>query len=124
MRAMVFRERQEKVAFLEAITRVVGRMYNLDSDKAFGYIVGEYAGEVFQETYDINLLRQKMAAIRRAQAKVRAARAMRTNTLTRLDRMGEFYDREYGPDLIPKQKSVQLQTAPTSQLLRSRKDPG
>lgn len=99
---MVFRERHEKVAFVEVLTEVIGRLYNLNIEKAFGHIVGNYAGEVFQETYDATLLKQKMAAIRLAQARVRMTRKTQIGHLTKLDRLGEYYDRKLGPDLIPK----------------------
>ena len=111
MREMVFRERHEKVAYMEALTQIMGRLFNLDADKAFGYIVRTYAGEVFQETYDADLLKRKMGAIRRAQKRVHAVRLERERQLTKLDRLGEYYDREFGPDLIPKPESMKPPTA-------------
>jgi DUF438 domain-containing protein len=129
MREMVFRERHEKVAHLEAFTQILGRLFNLDSDRAFGHIVRVYAGEVFQETYDADLLKQKMDAIRRAQKRIRSVRLERERQLTKLDRLGEYYDREFGPDLIPKKGGLKPPTAKPGttkpvQPMRPIKDPG
>lgn len=121
MREVVFRERHEKVAFLEAITEIIGRVYNTDANKAFGHIVGTYAGEVFQETYDAELLKEKMVAIRRAQERIRRLRLTQERHLMRLDRMGEYYDRTMGPDLIPKPETTQPKTI---QPIHPRKAPG
>ncbi len=106
MREMVFRERQEKVAYLDAITRIVARVFSLDALRVFGGVVAEYAGEVFQETYDVELLRAKVQALREAQLRIRSRREHDKRMLNRLDRMGEFYDRELGLDLkpLPKKK--------------------
>ena len=103
---MVFRERQEKVAYMNALTQIVAQLFNLDVERVFGQIIGRYAGEVFQETYDAELLKEKMEAIRRAQRRVRTMRVEREQQLTRLDRLGEFYDLKFGPDLIPKPEAV------------------
>jgi hypothetical protein len=100
-REMVFRERQEKVAHVSALGRMVARVFNVDAEKAFGAIISDYASEVFQETYDADLLREKIAAIRSAQERVRNRRLHDLKMISRLDRMGEFYDKEYGPDLLP-----------------------
>lgn len=102
MREVVFRERHEKVTFLESITEILGRLYNLDVSKVFGHIIGNYASEVFQETYDADLLKEKMAAIRHAQERLQKLRTTQERHLGRLDRMGEYYDRTMGTDLIPK----------------------
>ena len=124
MREMIFRERQEKVAFLDALTQIISRMYNLDVHKAFGHIVGNYAGEVFQETYDADLLKQKIEAIRRAQKRIQATRATQERHLTRLDRLGEYYDLKLGPDLIPGPDIIRPKTAKALQPIRPRKVPG
>jgi hypothetical protein len=92
MREMVFRERQERVAHLDAVGKMIARLYNVDADKAFGAIVGEYAAEVFQETYDVDLLKRKIALRRQAQARVRARRQQDENLIRRLERMGEYGD--------------------------------
>ena len=94
MREMVFRERQERVAHLEAVAKMIARVYNVDNAKAFGAIIAEYAGEVFQETYDADLLKKKIALRRAAQARIRAKRQRDLDLLKRLDRMGEFYDKQ------------------------------
>lgn len=93
MREMVFRERSERVAHMEAIGKMISRMYNIDSDKAFGGIVAEYASEVFQESYDPELLKYKIRERKRAQAKVKAKRERDESLIKRLDKMGEFYDK-------------------------------
>lgn len=106
MREMVFRERREKVAHVEAFAKIAARMYGLDVDRAFGDIVANYAGEVFQEAYDVDLMRKKIGALREAQARIRHRRAEDVRQINRLDRMGEYYDREFGTDLkpVPKKK--------------------
>ncbi len=124
MREVVFRERHEKVMFLESITEILGRLYNLDSGKAFGHIVGNYASEVFQETYDADLLKEKMAAIRRAQERLRRLRDARKHHLSRLDRMGEYYDRTMGTNLIPQIDLSRPEGVKIIRPIRPRKDPG
>jgi hypothetical protein len=93
MREMVFRERTEKVAFIDAVGKMVARVFNVDADKAFSGIIAEYASEVFQESYDADLLRRKIAARRVAWARVRAKRRANEDLIKRLDRMGEYYDK-------------------------------
>jgi hypothetical protein len=92
MREMVFRERQERVAHVEAIAKMIARVFNVNEANAFGGILMEYAGEVFQETYDAELLKRKIAIRRAAQARIRAKRQRDLDLIKRLDRMGEFYD--------------------------------
>jgi len=99
MREMIFRERQEKVAQIQAIARIVAQILGLDAERVFGGVVSDYASEVFQETYDPELLRRKIAAIRVAQTRVRQRKEHDLNQLTRLDKMGDFYDREFGRDV-------------------------
>ncbi len=94
MREMVFRERQEKVAHLDAIGKMIARMFGMDADKMFGHIVNEYASEVFQETYDADLLRRRVAQRRAAQARVRARKQRDLDLIKRLDKMGEYYDQQ------------------------------
>lgn len=108
MREMVFRERQEKLAHVEIFAKMAGRILNVDTDKAFGGILAEYAAELFQETYDANLLKQKIDTIRDAQTRIRRKREHDLSMISRLDRMGEFYDEEYGPDLMPKARTTQV----------------
>ena len=98
MREMVFRERQERVAHVDAIGKMIARVFNTDADKAFGAIISEYASEVFQETYDADLLRRKVALRREAQARVRNKRRRDEELIKRLDRMGDFYDRQKPKD--------------------------
>jgi hypothetical protein len=104
MREVVFRERREKVAHVEVIAKVVGRLFNLDTERVFGGIMAEYAGEVFQEDYDVDLLREKIHVLREAQARIKRRRSEDQRQLSRLDRLGEFYDREFGADLKPIKK--------------------
>ena len=101
MREMVFRERREKVAHLEAIGRMISRVLGADETKAFGHIVATYTEEVFQETYDADLMALKARELRAAQERIRAKRQRDKNMISRLDKMGEFYDKEFGDDLKP-----------------------
>lgn len=94
MREMVFRERQERVAHMDAIAKMIARVFGTDSDKAFGGIVSDYAIEVFQATYDADLLREKIAVRRATQARVRARRKRDEAMIQRLERMGEFADQQ------------------------------
>lgn len=104
MREMVFRERQERVAHVDTIAKIVARVFNVDAEKLFGSILNEYAGEVFQETYDIDLLRQKIGIRRAAQARVRARRKRDEELIKRLDRMGEWADQQFEKENAKKNK--------------------
>ena len=99
---MVTRERVDKVAFLRAIGQIAGMIFNVNADKAFGPIYHEYAREVFQETYNAELLAKKAAALRAAHEKVKGAWLHDMQMLERLRLMGEWADREFGKDIIPK----------------------
>jgi len=101
MREAVFRERQEKVAHLDAVSKMVARVFSVDAHRAFGGIIADYAQEVFQETYDADLLRLKVEALRMAQGRLRGERQHAKRMLDRLERMGQYYDMELGPDLKP-----------------------
>jgi hypothetical protein len=98
MREMVFRERQERIAHMDAIGQMIARVFNVDADKAFGGVLAEYASEVYQESYDADLLKQKIAALREAQSRVRAKRRRDEDMLKRLDRMSEYYDQKIAKD--------------------------
>lgn len=89
---MVSRERQERVAQVEVIARMIATVFNADAGKMFGGMVADYASEVFQETYDPDVLKRKVAQRRRAQAEIAQKRRHDQAMLQRLDRMGEFYD--------------------------------
>lgn len=103
MREMVFRERQERVAHLDAVGKMIARLYNADADKLFAPIVSEYAAEVFQETYDADLLRRKVSMRRAAQARVRARRRQDEDMIRKLDRMGDYADKKLAaPKAAPK----------------------
>ena len=102
LREILFRERRERVAHVEAFAKMIGRLFNLDAEKAFGGIVAEYTAEVFQESYDAEVLKKKIEAIRGAQKRLREKRQHDESMIDRLNKMGAFYDREYGPDLKPK----------------------
>lgn len=93
MREMVFRERQERVSHMEAISKMIARVFSVDADKAFGSIVAEYASEVFQETYDADLLRRKVEIRRQAQARIRSKKQRDLDLIQRLERMGEYADK-------------------------------
>jgi hypothetical protein len=92
MREMVLRERQERVAHLDAVAKMIARVFNVDVDKAFSSIVSEYASEVFQETYDPDLLRRRVAIRRVAAARVRSKREHEERMLEKLDKMGDYAD--------------------------------
>ncbi len=104
MREMVFRERQEQVAHLEAIGKMIARVFNVDADKAFGGIVSEYASEVFQETYDADLLRRKVEIRRQALARVRAKKQRDLDLIRRLEKMGEYADQVWAKEKAKKPK--------------------
>jgi len=91
---MVFRERAEKVANVRAMTKIVATLFNVNEDKVFGPITREYAKEVFQESYDAELLRKKIAALYRAQELIKEKQDERSRLMKRLDRMGEFYEKK------------------------------
>lgn len=100
MREMVFRERIEKVASVKAIASIVARLLNTDLDKAFGGILGEYASEVFQESYDPTLLKQKHDRLKIAQERVRRKREHDLRMIERLKRMeklGEDFEKKPVP---------------------------
>jgi len=93
---MVFRERTEKLSYLQAIGRMFGTVMNLDPDKVFGPIIREYAREVFQETYDEERLRAKLKALRDAQKRIANKRAQDLRSIRRLEAFGEYYEKQYG----------------------------
>ncbi len=97
LRETVFRERQERVSHLDAVSKIAAQLFNLDAHKFFGHVVRDYAREVFQETYDAELLRQKLEALRRAQDRIRVKRSEELREIGRLDRMGQYYDKVMGP---------------------------
>jgi len=97
MREMVFRERVEKVAQVRAFAAIAARLLgNMEVNKAFGDIIGDYASEVFQESYDPNLLKQKQTRLREAQERVRKKRLEDQAAIDRLQRMeklGEEFEK-------------------------------
>jgi len=93
-REMIFRERQERVAHVNAIAQMIARVFNVDAGKAFAGIVSEYASEVFQETYDPEILKAKVFRRKVAQAEIVAKRRRDEELIQRLNRMGEYYDRQ------------------------------
>lgn len=99
MRETLFRERRERVSHVEVFAKMIARVYNVDEEKAFGGIIAGYEAEVFQETYDAEALKRKIAVIREAQKRVKAKRLHEESLLSRLDKMGEYYDQKYGKEL-------------------------
>lgn len=83
---------------------MVGPLLNIDPDRAFGPAIREYAREVFQETYDVSLLRNKLNALRDAQNKIRDKRSYDQKMLQRLEKMGEYYNKEFKIPDKPKPK--------------------
>lgn len=104
MREMVFRERQERVAHLDAIGKMVARVFSVDADKAFGGIIAEYASEVFQETYDADLLRKKVEMRREVQARIKAKKQRDLDLIKRLEKMGEYADKVWDQQIAKKPK--------------------
>ena len=100
-REMVWRERAERVAHLRAIGQMVGTLFNMNTDKIFASVYREYAREVFQEDYNADSLEKRAKALRTAQQRVRGRRLYDVKMLQRLDLMGQWADREFGPDLKP-----------------------
>lgn len=94
MREMVFRERHEKVAQMDAIGKMLARVFNINAEKLFSDVLAEYASEIFQEAYDPKALARKIAARRKAQERIRNKRRQDEELLRRLERMGEFYDQK------------------------------
>ena len=80
-------------------------LFNIDHERAFGRVYTTYEQEVFQETYNAELLKKRAAALRRAQERVKDKRLGDLKLLQRLDLMGQFYDKELGPDLKPLPKT-------------------
>lgn len=110
MREMVMRERSEKVAFMRTIgsmldvtARRIGGLFNLniELERFFEPAITAYAREVYQEDYSVDLLRERAKLLRAQQDRIRKKRLEDMRLLRRLDLMGEFYDRELGPDLKP-----------------------
>jgi len=91
---MVFRGRQERLAHVEAIAKMIATVFNTSSDRAFSGILSEYASEVYQQTYDTDALQRKIWHRRQAQARIQARRRRDEDLLKRLDRMGDFYDQK------------------------------
>lgn len=99
MREVVFRERQERVASFSGMAKMLGRMFNMDAGRVFSDVIADYASEVFQEDYDADLMRQKIAGLRAAQRAIAAKRDKEKSLVTRLDKMGEYYDNLHGRDI-------------------------
>jgi hypothetical protein len=97
MREIVFRERQERVAHMDAICKIIARVSNVDAGKAFGHIVSEYAFEVFQESYDADQLRRRAEQRRAVQQRIKARRDHDDAMIKKLDsmeKMGKEFDTE------------------------------
>lgn len=103
MREIVFRERQEKVAFFEGITHVVARLFNFEP-KIFSGVVRDYAEVVFQEMYDVDLLKVKKDALQKARERIRKKRAEDVRQISKLERLGQLYDEKFGPLKKPEAK--------------------
>lgn len=86
---------------------MIARVFDVDADKAFGGIVAEYAYEVFQEAYDQDLLRRRLAMRRVAAARVKTAREHDERMINRLEKMSEFYEQN-PPTKPPPAKTPKL----------------
>jgi hypothetical protein len=91
---MVYRERREKSAFLEAIIDIVGVMNNLNTEKLFGHIKAKYELELYQETYDVDVLRSMMYALRSAVDMLKNRKREQSHMINKLDRLGEIYEKD------------------------------
>lgn len=87
---------------MTAWTKIIARMFGYDHDRLFGGIVNEFAQEVFQETYDADLLRRKVEALRREQERIRSRRRHDLRMIDRLERMGQYYDKTHNLDALRK----------------------
>jgi hypothetical protein len=94
IREVIFREKAERVAHVKAIAGIVARLLGMETEKAFGGLIQEYASEVYGETYNPELLQQKAQNLRAAQAEVRGRRERDQQLIGRLDRMGEYAQRK------------------------------
>lgn len=92
LREMVFRERQEKLAYLDAMSSMIGQMFNVNTDKMFGHIKHKYAAEVFQEAYDSDVLRERIRMLRYIQTDIKRKRKDEVDTMTKLENLGKLYD--------------------------------
>jgi hypothetical protein len=72
-----------------------------DVERVLGDVVGEYASEVFQESYDPVMLARKAARLRAERARIRRKdeedRAM-LRRLERMEQLGRHYDAALGRD--------------------------
>ena len=117
MREMVLRGRCEKVAFFEGIVQIIAQLTNANP-RIFGKAVNDYSEAVFQEVYDADMLRQKKDALIRARTRIRRTRTENTRQISRLEKMGQYYDKVMGPLPFDKKKE------PEQQVLRPlKKDP-
>lgn len=91
---MVFRERRVQVAGIEALAKMIGRVAGVDANKYFASIISEYATEVFQETYDVNILKRKVGRLRAVQTAIKQKKSKEESLINRLERMGQFYDEQ------------------------------
>jgi hypothetical protein len=62
----------------------------MDNDRAFGRLLSDYASEVFQESFDPELLKRKAENLRRTQADIRERKARDQRMLSKLDKLGEY----------------------------------
>lgn len=91
---------------MDAIATMIATVFSVDAARAFGPALNEYAAEVFQETYDPDLLRRRVAARRAQQAVVRARRERDQELIKRLDRMGEHADQVLAAEAAAKKRST------------------
>lgn len=90
----MFRERTEKVAQVNTFAYLIGQVFNLNVDKVFGPILQGFAAEVFQESYNPELLRDKIASIRDAQIKLKKKRQEQDQYVKRLESLGDLYEKD------------------------------
>lgn len=93
IREMIFRDKTERVAHVRAFATVAARLMGMDVDRLFSDVISDYASEVFGESYNPDLLRQKADSLREAQRRIREKREKDESALKRLERMGDYADK-------------------------------
>ena len=101
---MIYREKLEKVAFLDAIVGVASIMFNLNGEKVFGHIKRQYESRLFAEDYNVEYLRAKVEALRQLQERQVKKSREDNKLIDRLEAMGKMYEGDTPLPEKPKQK--------------------
>lgn len=97
MREMVYRERNEKVALLESVVTITCNILGIDPNKFSGVALAKYAMEVFQEDYNAEFLQARLEQIKNSQLRIKKEQDRQAELMARIERMGEFYDKQNKP---------------------------